>query len=333
MKNAVVRSIIPIAAVDLFFLLITWLMRPEAFDSVALMALLFTVFVLAMTGIAEQRRCDRQIRALRDFLTDPDDKNREKLKSVTEKFWHQTIDTAAIELHEKLDELKNSRQELRDYQEFIEAWTHEIKTPLSLATLLMENHREEMSPYVYVRMEHVRRLIGGDVERILYYARLRAEHADYRFARTDLCECVTETLDEYGTAADEQNISLHTELAPAQVMSDKKVVCFILSQILSNAFKYADKKHGEVTVSVWREEDGRTHLAVRDNGRGVPPEDMPFLFDKGFTGNHPGRQEATGMGLYFVKKYAEALSIEAEIEPFSSLGKGFGVKLIFPYVE
>ncbi len=73
-------------------------------------------------------------------------------------------------------------------------------------------------------------------------------------------------------------------------------------------------------------------MTVRDNGKGTSPEDLPFLFDKGFTGSRPKRQKATGMGLYLVKKYAEQLGIAVEIEPGSDCGKGFGIQLIFPRV-
>lgn len=75
------------------------------------------------------------------------------------------------------------------------------------------------------------------------------------------------------------------------------------------------------------------HLSVKDNGEGVPPEDTPFIFDKGFTGNHPNRQKATGMGLYLVNKYAEVLSVEIKIEPVITAGSGFGIELIFPCVS
>ena len=65
----------------------------------------------------------------------------------------------------------------------------------------------------------------------------------------------------------------------------------------------------------------------------MPQEDIPFLFDKGFTGNHPGRQDATGMGLYFVKKYAEVLAVDVRVEEERILEGGFGIELLFPMVS
>ena len=97
----------------------------------------------------------------------------------------------------------------------------------------------------------------------------------------------------------------------------------MLSQIFGNALKYAGKNGGIVEIAGWKDEEkdagkgggrGKVHLAVRDNGGGAPLEDIPFLFDKGFTGNHPGRQNATGMGLYFVKKYAKLLGADVRVD-------------------
>jgi signal transduction histidine kinase len=92
--------------------------------------------------------------------------------------------------------------------------------------------------------------------------------------------------------------TVQLSLLPLQVISDKKVLAFMLSQLLSNAFQYAAADQGVVSIVSWSDtrDEGKIHLAVRDNGKGVPPEDLPFLFDKGFTGSHPDRQNATGMG-------------------------------------
>lgn len=89
----------------------------------------------------------------------------------------------------------------------------------------------------------------------------------------------------------------------------------------------------EALKQILKEHDEKIHLCVRDNGEGAPEEDIPFLFDKGFTGSSPDRQKATGMGLYLVKKYAEALSIDVQIESRQVCPEGFGIELIFPRVE
>jgi signal transduction histidine kinase len=184
-------------------------------------------------------------------------------------------------------------------------------------------------------MEYVRCTINSDVERILYYARLQSDHVDNKFAKINLSDCVQECLEDFRTIFDEKKIDVQLNLLPLQIVSDKKVLAFMLSQLFSNAFKYTASDNGIVCAVSWADahDNGNIYLAIRDNGKGVPPEDLPFLFDKGFTGSHPERQTATGMGLYLVKKYAEALSVEVNIEPISTSGQGFGIELIFPNVS
>lgn len=77
-----------------------------------------------------------------------------------------------------------------------------------------------------------------------------------------------------------------------------------------------------------KQQEDQICLGIYNNGEGVPAEDMPFLFDKGFTGNHPSRQKATGMGLYLVHKYAEKLCLKVSLVP-SFYHPGFGILLVF----
>lgn len=320
---------------DLFFVFLVWLTSPGAFGSIVVIILLFTAFIMFAGCLIDQKKQKKQMDALQLFLIDPDEEAKKRLMVVTDEFWHPAITTVSEQLREQAQTINENRLELQNYQEFIEAWVHKIKTPLSLTTLILANHKEEMSAYVYNRMEHVRCTVNNDVERILYYARLQSDHVDYKFTRLDLSDCVRECLEDFCTLSNEKKVNIKLDLLPLKIISDKKVLTFMLSQLFSNAFKYTASDNGVVRVVTWSDTQcrGKIHLAVRDNGKGVPPEDIPFLFDKGFTGNHPDRQDATGMGLYLVKKYAEALSVEVSIEPISSSGKGFGIELLFPQVS
>lgn len=319
---------------DLFFVFQAWLTRPEAFKSTVIMIVLFTVLIVLAGVLIDRRRQERQIRALRSFLSQPREETEQRLLEATDQSWHPVIKLVAAQIREQGRMIEDKQGELQNYREFIEAWAHEIKTPLSLATLVLNNRREEMSPYVHKRMEHVRYTISSYVDRILYYARLQSDHADYKFEQVDLNAFVREALEDFRPIADEKNIDVQLELPPLQVISDKKVLGFMLAQLFSNAFKYTAFDHGMVRVVCWRdgEDDSSIHLAIRDNGQGVPPEDRPFIFDKGFTGSRPDRQNATGMGLYLVKQYGEALAVEVAIESASVSGQGFGIELIFPEV-
>lgn len=292
----------------------------------SLFFLLFTVltFVIGFWSELHKQRKDEAV--LLDFLETPDDRTR---NALLERFHYSE---AARQLCQQVfsDQalLNEKTVELSEYQDYIEAWVHEVKTPLSLSTLVMSNHKDEMSPYVYARMNYAQHQINEDVERILFYARLQADHSDIKFTRFRLDECVLEVLDEYRPFIEENNILLVPDFRPLEVVSDRKTVSFMVSQLISNAVKYTDDNAGKISMTI-RQDGDEIRLGIYNNGDGVPPEDVPFIFDKGFTGNYPNRQKATGMGLYLVRKYAEKLCVKVKLDSDIPYESGFGIELIF----
>lgn len=315
-------------ATDLAFIFLTWILRPDALMHISLFLILFTVFITAIGVFLERRRQKKIVEALEHFLEMPESASKTALIQAAGEAWSEVIERLFSSMTDQREQINEKTMELAAYREYIEAWVHEMKTPLSLSTLVLENHKEEMAPYVYGRMHYVQHQLNENVERILYYARLQTEHADEKYATVRLDQCVEEAIAEYRAFAEEKRIALCLDLPPLTVVSDQRVLIFMISQILGNAIKYTDADDAKVSVAVWQEGD-TVFLAIRDNGCGVPPEDAPFLFDKGFTGSHPDRQKATGMGLYLVKKYAEKLCVKVELEPASTTGQGFGIRLIF----
>ena len=136
---------------------------------------------------------------------------------------------------------------------------------------------------------------------------------DYIIKPVPLQRVFTDTALKHRTELQERNITLHTENLNVQVMTDSKWLGFIFGQLISNSIKY---QASEITVSA-ADTPEQTVLHFRDNGIGIPPHDLPSIFEKSFTGEN-GRTHAksTGMGLYIVKKLCEKLghSISAESE-------------------
>ncbi len=106
------------------------------------------------------------------------------------------------------------------------------------------------------------------------------------------------------------------------MVSDRKWLQFILEQIISNAVKYTSR--GGVRIT----RDGDT-LTVSDTGIGIRKEDLPRIFDRGYTG-YNGRidNRATGLGLYLCRRAASALLIELSVT--STVGVGTNVFIRFP---
>ena len=75
---------------------------------------------------------------------------------------------------------------LRDYEDYVEGWAHEIKTPLSLLTMILDNRGDELSPSLQAKLDYVRSQLQEDITQMLYYARLGSSTKDYRFEAVDL---------------------------------------------------------------------------------------------------------------------------------------------------
>lgn len=328
-----------LAFLNFFFVFLVWLANPDVLHILIPVILLFSLFLFLAVFFFLRHRERKQIQVLADFLENPTPESMQQALSIQTPALIPITRRLLDSMLRQTAELENDRAELMLYQEFIEEWTHNIKTPLSLATLVLNNHKEEMSSYVYQRMTHTRREIQDDVDMILYYARLQGgAHVEYRFEPILLPEFMDEILFNYREQTEETGISITADCPPLEVVSDRKILTFMLSQLLNNAFQYTPHENGTIHILGWMDssvsrETTKIHLAVRDNGQGVPEEDIPFLFDKGFTGNHPDRRNATGMGLYLVAKYADALAIDVKVEEDTYRGHGFAIQLSFPLVS
>ncbi len=311
---------------DLGFIFVIWIMRREAMKYMVPFIILFTLLVCVMGIFMDYYRRQKTERILMQFLDTPTERVRDEL--VTRLGESSVIDMAYKKLVEQSAMINEKTVELASYREYIESWVHEAKTPLALSTLVLDNHMDEMSPYVYARMNYISHQLNEDVERILFYARLQTDHTDIKFSKFSLDGCIMEVLQEYQPFFEEKKIKVNTGIAPIEVVSDRKIVFFMLSQLIDNAVKYADEKEGELFISLNGVED-KVHLGIYNNGEGVPPEDTPFIFDKGFTGGHPNRQKATGMGLYLVRQYAEKICVQLGLDKYIPYETGFGIELIF----
>ena len=101
----------------------------------------------------------------------------------------------------------------------------------------------------------------------------------------------------------------------------------MLGQIVSNSIKYSSDSP-MLTISMIHSETADV-LSVEDNGIGVKKYDLPYIFQKGFTGDSTdSRKKATGIGLYLVKKMADDLNLR--LEAASPWEKGFKIVIFFP---
>lgn len=188
-----------------------------------------------------------------------------------------------------------------EFQEYIELWIHEIKLPI--ASLQLMCHNDNNSKYL-----HQLKRVDDYIENVLYYARSRTAEKDYIIKPVSLKKIFTETAIRYREELQERKIKLHTENLDVKVMTDSKWLLYILGQLMGNSMKYIDQsKNSEIKIYAENYTD-KTILHFFDNGVGIPDSDLPYVFEKSFTGsNGHTNTKSTGIGLYIVKKLCDKL--------------------------
>ncbi|MEG1790515.1 MAG: sensor histidine kinase [Oscillospiraceae bacterium] len=199
-------------------------------------------------------------------------------------------------------ELARSEQkadaERRESEDYYTLWAHQIKTPIAAMRLLLQ--QEETSANSAVASELFR--IEQYVEMALSYERLESDTTDYLLRRCALDEIVRGCLRKYARQFILKKVAVDFTESGKTVLSDEKWLAFVIEQLLSNALKYTPS--GGVT-RIYSEGSA---LVIADTGIGIREEDLPRLFQRGFTG-YNGREDkkSTGIGLYMCRCVCDRL--------------------------
>ena len=191
---------------------------------------------------------------------------------------------------------EDRRQESLDYYT---TWVHQIKTPISVMRMILAG--EDTEEYRELSAELFR--IEQYVEMVLSYLRLCGDSSDYVFQEYDLDSIIRQAVHKYAPLFVRRKLKLSYTPVQVRVLTDEKWLLFILEQLLSNSIKYTPE--GSVTIEVTPDKI----LKISDTGIGIAAEDLPRIFEKGFTGyNGRADKKSTGLGLYLCKKAADRLS-------------------------
>ena len=220
------------------------------------------------------------------------------------------------------DEIAFYRRQEEEYREYIEAWMHEVKTPLAAAKLTLENAPGAVPASV---SEDLRR-IEDDLEQALFYARSNSVEKDYLIRPASLRELVNTAVRRNAKDMIASRIKLQLEPLDYTVLTDMKWVDFVLNQILVNAIKY---RSASPSIHIYaQQEKNSVALTIADNGIGIRAADLPRVFERGFTGyNGRGGQRSTGLGLYLCHEVLQRLGHTISIR--SEPGKGTAVCICF----
>ena len=219
----------------------------------------------------------------------------------------------------KNETINNLKTHLEENTEYVTLWTHQIKTPLTALQLVAGELLEPQRGECYTRLFEIEQY----QDMMLQYLRLEGGGNDYVLKAYTLSAMVNQSIKYFARIFIGKGIGIKVDIPEGvQVVTDEKWLVFVLKQIISNALKYTNK--GEISIFVEREKT----LVIQDTGIGIAPEDIPRLFERGYTG-YNGRKDkkASGLGLFLSKKILDNLSHSITIQ--SSLNQGTRVEISF----
>lgn len=270
-------------------------------------------FVWLLSGFGRFRKKQKLLRQLageraKDFylrdLPESEDPKEEAYQDLIESL-----------LKEKNRKEAEAAEKLRDMEEYYTLWVHQIKTPIAAMSLLLQE--EDTPENGELSMELFR--IEQYVEMVLQYLRLDSPDHDLAFRSVDVDDCVRQAVRKYARSFIRKKIALDFQETGIEIVSDEKWLVFVLEQLLPNALKYTKKG----TIRIY---GGNGFLYIEDTGIGIAPEDLPRIFEKGYTGYNGRRdKKSTGIGLYLCQEILKRLAHGITIT--STLGEGTKVTL------
>lgn len=282
-----------------FILLFFLYQLPTEFLQNALL-LSLTLLILLTVGLFWKFR--NRMRALEDYV------HEEALPLL-----NKPVDLAYLNLIEA--EKETTQEQLlayktreEDLQALVKMWSHQMKVPLAALSLMSQTDNLQQAD---VNQQLLR--LDNYMANLLNYLKLSNQASDFRFEMVQVREVVVDLVKKYRQQFLQREISVAID-GDWQLKTDRKWLSFALSQVLDNALKY-NKMGGSVTIALDK------GITISDTGLGILPEDIPRLFDEGFTGyNGREHQKATGFGLYLTKRVLHQLELDIDVDSQVEVG-------------
>lgn len=268
--------------------------------------LLSTVLVLAGGGISfatyyrkhrDRERMLMHVDATLEDLPEPE--------NLTERDYRNLLMAVS---DARREEMTRYDAKMGEMYEYITLWAHQMKTPITAMGLVVQQTDGEEQETLEQQLFEMDRY----VDTLLQYLKLDTMNQDLVFREDSVENIVREGIRYYSKIFILKHLAVETGDLTMVVVTDEKWLLFCLKQILSNALKYTS----EGRISIYTTDGNK--LVVQDTGIGIAAEDLPRIFDKGFTGYNGRRdKKATGIGLYLTKKILDKMghSITVESEP------------------
>ena len=232
-----------------------------------------------------------------------------------------------------MSDVTESRNSLKVRREFFSNASHELKTPITSikgsAELLCsdlpisEKQSRELLTRIGLESERMNMLIND----IIMISRMESGELSGESESVDISSVINESVSELQTLAEQDNISINSDISPAVIHANKKDIRGLVSNLLVNAVKY-NRQGGTVDISL-SSQNSQAVLRVRNDGDPITPEHQGRVFER-FYRVDSGRSKAvggTGLGLAIVKHVVDTLGGTITLESNAEKGTTFTVYL------
>ena len=239
-------------------------------------------------------------------------------------FQYQKLSDVKDDNERLLNENKNLKSEMLNQKDDLNAyflmWLHQIKTPMTVSKLLLDKPDENTTSKLKMQLMYIEQYINMAMN----YLKMIDHSTDMDITEVNLDDIIKNLLKKYSLLFIHNHISLEYQSNLTYVISDSQWLTILIEQILSNALKYTE--NGKIAIQYLEEKHA---LEIRDAGIGIRSEDIPKIFDRGYSGfNGRMNEKSSGLGLYLARKISERLNIQIEVE--SKLSQGSVFRLVFP---
>jgi two-component system sensor histidine kinase VicK len=234
-------------------------------------------------------------------------------------------------------ELETERARVEAMKQFVGETSHDLRTPISVITTSLYLLRKKLPPEqanlrqldaLEAQTQHMIHIL----ENLGRLADLDANAVTFNFGNVNLNTLVDRLVEQFQPVAQEHNLLLKAELAPAKVIvrADDVQLTRAVQNLINNALNYTSA--GSVSVIV-RCENCHAVLEVRDTGMGIPSESLPYIFDRFYRADvaRPAYQGGMGLGLTITRRIVEMHGGVIEVE--SKVGQGSCFRISLPCSE
>lgn len=302
------KVVIALTVYTVVFALVFWLYRlplgAVGYAALVCLFLLLVWFAVDYRRFAARlrllRRLEQEITLSTEQLPDPDGALEAQYQALV-----RALDA------DRRAQMTRSQRSYQDLVEYYTVWAHQIKTPIAAMRLTLQGEDTPAARRLMTELGRVEQY----VDMALTYLRLEEGGSDYVIRTCAVDDVVRAAVRRFAGEFIDRRIALDYTPVEWETVTDGKRLTFVVEQLLSNALKYTGQ---DGTVRIYREGDD---LCIRDSGMGIAPEDLPRVFDMGYTGQN-GRldRRSSGIGLYLCRRICRNLRHEIRIESVPGVG-------------